>query len=447
MTRTISLLAIALTIAFIYANIIGHFSQYSIITDSKLMHLSVQLAHSGNNPYLKDEQAKILWPCAHSAYLYNLSPPAAILIATPLMQYLDYGHSYALVMTLCCITNLVALAMLAYRFFREHWFNAFLVIAIMDYAFMFSIYNLTFGDIALGLNALIIFIFLALEKHKPTLSGLLLGIAVNLKLFFGLFFIFLLAKKEYAALCYSIFFAALISIVALYFYGPDAYASYTAVLHHIDWYGFNWNASYYGFLSRLFYNPSEKIATVFHVPLMVTYVYNALLAVYTWLIFAVCRRLKNNFPLNMSFIITTMLLLSPLGWAYYFPFLLLCFIVVFKEIQTERHYLFYLFVMLSILFVIALPFNLQNGYSLSIIQQQTYGNIFFGALFSFHLLILHLIYYSKKQKTELISTRLLYLLFSTIFLISTGAGLSHVIQHYQHLTNTQESTVCHTHPS
>lgn len=447
MKKTLSLLVIFLMIIFIYASIISYFARHEIITDSKLMHISVRLAGAGKNPYLKDDEAKALWPCSHSPYIHNLSPPSAILMATPFMLHLDYRHSYALVLTICCFANLLAIGLLARRFFQQNWWQAFLAIAIMDYAFMFSIYNLTFGDIALGLNALLIFSFLALEKKQPMLSGLFLGIAVNLKLFFGLFFIFLLAKKNYAALCYFGLFASLIAAASFYLYGIETYLTYIGTLHHIDWYGFNWNASYYGFLSRLFYNPSEKITTIFHLPFMVTYPYYALLAAYCFIIVAVCKKLNNNLPLNISFIITCMLLLSPLGWAYYFPCLLLCFIVVFKEIQTEHHYLAYFFSMLMILFVMALPFNLQIGYHLNIIQQQTWGNILFIALLSFHLLILHLIYFSRKQRPTLISPRFLNLLFSTIFIIATGCGLIHLIEHYFGLTLPEETSVCQTHPS
>jgi hypothetical protein len=176
--------------------------------------------------------------------------------------------------------------------------------------------------------------WLAWKGDRHALAGALLGILAGIKLFFGAFFLFFLARKEWRA---SIWFAAaglvslLVSVLAA---GPGSILEYLGVLQDIDWFSASWNASILGFVKRVFGEPGN--ASLFSLPLMASILGRVLGLLAAVLLIVMARRGRAVEPsadlndLAFSSCIVLMLLISPLGWIYYFPFLLIPFTVIWR---------------------------------------------------------------------------------------------------------------------
>jgi hypothetical protein len=112
-------------------------------------------------------------------------------------------------------------------------------------------------------------------------------------------------------------------------FGPSSYLDYLEGLGSVTWYASNWNASLLGFLTRLL-GGSENIPLL-NVPWLAHPLYYALsfagILMMVWLSWprtgeAAAEIQSLGFGLSLAL----MLLLSPLGWMYYFPVLFIALI-------------------------------------------------------------------------------------------------------------------------
>ena len=96
--------------------------------------------------------------------------------------------------------NILALKRLYQHFYVEKRIVTLTVFILANLVYWPTFMNTTFGQVALLLNAIVIFCYLALEKKQFIRAGFLLALATNIKLFFGIFFIYFLARKQYGVL-------------------------------------------------------------------------------------------------------------------------------------------------------------------------------------------------------------------------------------------------------
>ena len=168
--------------------------------------------------------------------------------------------------------------------------------------------------------------WLRLRQGRYLSAGACIGLAVSLKPFVGLFLLGLVAQRNWRA-CTGLLLAGLACfLLGGAAAGFDAYPLYRETLHHINWQSASWNASLAGFFSRLL-GGSENSPWL-NAPWLargLSLVGSAiLLALYlqaAWNSRSGSARAKADQLVAMS--IPAMLLISPLGWLYYFPLLLL----------------------------------------------------------------------------------------------------------------------------
>jgi hypothetical protein len=197
----------------------------------------------------------------------------------------------------------------------------------------------TLMAVLMGQWPLVAFLFLTLawlawKEGRHSLAGAILGVLGGVKLFFGAFFLFFLARREWRA---SILFAAagLVSVLlSILIAGPGSLLEYFGVLQGVDWFSASWNASSLGFVKRVFGEPGND--PLFMLPLLASILGRVLCLVGVVLLIIMARRGRDQGPakdlddLAFSSCIVLMLLISPLGWVYYFPFLLIPLTVIWR---------------------------------------------------------------------------------------------------------------------
>ncbi len=215
------------------------------------------------------------------------------------------------------------------------------------WALLLLVYFPTFSALRFGQWTLVPFFFLVLawlawRSGRDGTAGVLLGGLAAVKLFFGAFFLLFLARRRWRAagafaaawvLCTGLSAAAV---------GVDTLLAYPSVVSIADWHGASWNASFLGFFSRLLGGGGVEDPLIRASSL--TPVLAGLLSLLALASLFLLPREKEGteerrkgHDLAFALTIPVMLLASPFGWMYYFPFLLITLAVLWQRSrETEE---------------------------------------------------------------------------------------------------------------
>ncbi len=270
----------------------------------------------------------------------NLNPPFFNLLLLPLglLSYAVSFYTWQIISALCGILSALLLK-------KALDLSDSPVLTLSLIAALF-IYYPTYANVWLGQVALLAFPFLlgawlAAQRGYACATGVLLAIAASIKLFFGLFFLYFLIRREWRALIWFCGMLAVSFSIPLLVFGKSVYFDYSKVFHHVIWYASSWNASLYGFFLRFFSN-TEKNIPVWSVPGLANILYYTTTAIVSIALFKFLQPASKIAPqqkiaLDFSAVIITIMLISPLGWMYYFCYLFIPFIFLLKSAH-EGHY-------------------------------------------------------------------------------------------------------------
>ncbi len=338
----IILLAIILMLNFIYPLTLGKTN--ILYSDFGKFYHSQQLFIQGKNIYrpiyfvknkLNSSQSTQIKPIHAKVFKLggNLNPPFFTLISFPL-AYLSYPHALFLWTFLSILAGALGILLLQEKLDRQTFsISCVLLLLIALFSYFPSFVSLQFGQVSLLLLPLLVCGWCAARDKKTIRAAIFLGIATSLKPFIGLFLFYFLMRKEWRGLC--AFIATLIScaMIAALFLGLDSYATYYHACQQIKWAASSWNVSIYGFLLRLLGGIESNVA-VLPTPGLIIYLYPFLTGLFFLAIIQFLRpaaiQAEQKVDLDFSAIILGMLLLSPLGWIYYFPLLSIPILILWQ---------------------------------------------------------------------------------------------------------------------
>lgn len=347
--------------------------------------------------YQENPHVKMTPPAHYFNHSANLNTPFMILLLAPL-AFLSYGKSFFLWGVLSLIFTGLGARQLA-RHFSLQWLDVTLLLLIS-----FPVY------LSVSTGELCAFVFFAMtnfwcsaRQDKPCKTGVLLGVLCHVKLFFGLFFLLFLLLKQWRVMTVAALTFLLLCLVSFAVFGADVFRQYYTVLHSVTWQGLTLNASIRGMAVRLWGNGVAP--SLWDVPLLgvgAYYVCSALL------LRGYARQVKTfhvrSFDACFALTLVVLLLLSPLGWRYYFALLSLPICVVLSVEQTTRARLLCL---LAILFInIPLAWGHAHGSQSSIFYPITVFTLlthYAWGLYALLILLYLLIGFLKEQKRPLIA--------------------------------------------
>jgi hypothetical protein len=272
-----------------------------------------------------------------SAMRANLNPPATVLLLAPLSK-LPYAYafwSWSLVSLACAVTAAWLLAGGYVTGARRFQWSLGLLVLLLAYSPTWIVFYI--GQMTFPVLLLLAAGWRAARATDERAAGIILGLALAIKPFVGLLLILFLAYRRWRLLFwYACSFAAA-NLVALTFMGPDAFVSYLNTLKSVNWHAVDMNASIFGLLTRLSGSSGgQPLADGYQWLHVLGYAVSALLAGSLVLL---VRRLpawpsRQGVDIAFAYSLVLMLLISPLGWIYYFPILLICILVIFGESRT-----------------------------------------------------------------------------------------------------------------
>lgn len=342
-TITAVLIVLLIPLALSYYSILRWYTTDVLFNDYGVFYLSSQFyAQSAKDPYTKIfayiRKAPFAHSTTHSLHIgeqneswklmqlaANLNPPFFV-AGNLLLATWNFPESFMLWSMLSIVSALCSIFLLV-RFYappnqRLPWYLG-TILAFFSYFPTFI--SLQDGQLGLILFCLLTLIFTAIKLKQDHTAGILLGLALAIKPLLGLFAVLFLLQGRWSLLIYCGLSYLICFIIGLAIFGYPTYLNYVHCLQHIGWFSYGYNASILGFLVRLF-GLKEPNVPLIHYPTITIYLYYSFTAIIVglWVYYngkKVGHDQQNDWGFASTIVVT--LLISPLGWLYYFPWLLI----------------------------------------------------------------------------------------------------------------------------
>jgi hypothetical protein len=349
------------------------------------------------NPYENLNATYLLQPTLLPA---NLNPPFFLQLMVPL-TYFDFPTAAAIWYIASFILGFIGAILLFKISCSEHYFKKRWLTLIFIYLSMFAtLMNTTISQMGTILLFFIMAGYYCYLHQKDRLAGLCWGIIIAIKFFPALLFFFVLNQKRYTVFFVMLSTCLLAFLLPLLTEGVDIYSLYLKMLPKVLWFGDSWNASLCGLLFRLFIDETtytnagliKLIYLFFFIILLGWY----LKKIYQWQKETAHHKVGDHREFCLT--LCMMLLLSPLGWLYYFPLLLLPLMILWQSCNTAKTSSTPLLWTLSIFLI-----NFPTGY----VEVKNMGSFInklsFNSLYFYGLLIIVFLVSRLKVPTKLIS--------------------------------------------
>ena len=261
----------------------------------------------------------------------NFHPPSTLIFFTP------FAHlSFRWTVRIWGVISLLAFYASIYLIMRELAYERyfFLTIALV---FWFPLWlHVRFGQLSTLILLFLTGTWLSLRRDRPALVGLFLALACLAKVFPGFILLFLLIKRRWKALLYSLLFLS-VAAAALYLYYPDSISTFiTKVAPENDrvFRSYFGNFSLNGFVGRLF-NGTQGISPLFVSEQAETVMRTIGLAAVI-ILAAISSWKTEDLDLSFSVFVIVMLIVTPTTWAHSFVLLLLPGMILWRSVRRSH---------------------------------------------------------------------------------------------------------------
>jgi alpha-1,2-mannosyltransferase len=253
---------------------------------------------------------------------WNLNPPHFHLFLLPLGLL-----SPPIALTVWAIINYIAglmsLRLMARDFpqIQAKNYRRFIFLAVLA----FSGTGILFITAQLSLLLLlpITLAWIHIQRGQWEKGGMLLGFVCSIKPFLLIFVPYLIFKRQYAALMNFFLSCGVSYLVGFMIFGKEVHLQWLERLEAINWYWAPMNGSILGFLTRTF-SKNLLFTPIIEIPDLILAVWvflGGIIGTFTcWVIYVD----KTEQAVDRAFLLLLLaaLLISPLGWQYYFIFCL-----------------------------------------------------------------------------------------------------------------------------
>jgi hypothetical protein len=217
----------------------------------------------------------------------------------------------------------------------ESQFASFLGLSVLLLFYFPALVNVIIGQYGFMVLAFAVLLWSYARDRRSLAGGIVLGLAISLKIFFAFFFIFFAARREWRLISTALISFIAVNLLGLFIFGFQNYHQYL-VQHSAVWLYINasWNASILAFFTRIF-GGASNVPLVYAPSLGFSIAYGLCLLLIAFVIWISTPRkydpaLGLRFDLGFSISLIAMLLISPYGWIYYFPCLILPLIIYWQ---------------------------------------------------------------------------------------------------------------------
>lgn len=317
----------------------------------------------------------------------NLNPPFFAVLAWPL-AYLDYATAWAVWSAASVACGLLGAACLVQTYARHKTERAWrLPLACLALFAYFPTYvSLTYGQTTLFVLLLLVLGWRSLRQGSDVRAGVWLGLAVSLKPFVALALLAMLFAGYLRAFRAAFVTCALAAAMGLILVGWDDHQDYLRIAGDVTWLAASWNASFAGYFSRIF-GGSENVPWL--QASMLAKLFSVLSSAAVLMAIGVLLHRTQKWvrgervDILFALVVPAMLLISPLGWLYYFPLLGISGAVIWclsRELSFGRYFRY---VILAVAAITAIPRVLEPARAMNGELSWFWG----GAVYNYSLLV------------------------------------------------------------
>lgn len=255
----------------------------------------------------------------------NLNPPIFMALVQPLttLPYSDAWWIWACASTVCGVASIWVLAGTftntpGRRGLYTAWGSILLLLYYPTYA------NFALGQVGTLLMLPLSLAWTALRQGQSLRAGAWLGLATGLKPFLGIFVVSLLILKEWRASMTWCVTSTALALSGIIWLGWGVHQDYQIVAKTVTWTTSNWNGSLIGLVDRAFsgLDPTTQPELQWLRKVIGYGLASLTLVLVAWAL----KRAKGSSQqdrADLLFVLTVpaSVLISPLGWLYYLPWL------------------------------------------------------------------------------------------------------------------------------
>jgi len=253
----------------------------------------------------------------HYIQFLNLNPPHFHLILLPLAPL-----SARWALAVWGMASLVCLALSLRLIARESgialtpWRRRLAALAFLSFAGLGAV--AVTGQVSFILLLPVTLAWIRARRGKWAEAGIYLGLAMSVKPFLAIFLPYLVLRRRFVALGTAVGAAAGAFLVGLGVFGWDAHRSWIAGLSAVSWEWVAMNASVLGFLTRVL-APSAYYVPALEAPGLIGPAWLLLSGAIGVVTLAVAAADPGDRAVDRAFglLLLAALLVSPLGWTYY----------------------------------------------------------------------------------------------------------------------------------
>jgi hypothetical protein len=329
--QTVALAILLLVLLVAYLLLLSSVSKLPVVWDFTIYYASARHFWEGQSLYAAVPVDAFGTPpesisLARDTLHANLSPPPAMLLMVPLGLW-SYTSAYSIWTIFSILCGLASVVCLGSTLGRGNGrVVPTLVLGILLLAHFPTFVNVQLGQVALVLLLLLSIVWVAARGGRDTAAGIALGLALTMKLFVALLLLYFLVRRRWRLVAWSAATLLLTTTAGLLVFGLASFREYLSALETVTWFASNWNASFLGFFTRIL-GGSENVPLVDVPGLAHALSYALSLVGVLGLVWLSWPRggepLPAAFDLGFGLSLALMLLVSPLGWIYYLPLMLI----------------------------------------------------------------------------------------------------------------------------
>jgi len=264
----------------------------------------------------------------------NLNPPFQTLLFSP-FGFVSYSAAYLIWSFLTVITGLLSVYLIFNAYREELRSSHVFELSIVFLLFFPTVLTIILGQFSVLLLFLFTIAWVSARKGRDRISGFTLGIALSLKIFTGLFIPVFLIQRRWKLLVWYLGTFFLCNLLSIFLVGSDEHLKYLRTISSITWYSSSWNPSLMGFATRIF-GGSENIPII-NAPAVGIILYSLvslfLILILFWLTKVQQDEAISGFDLIYCLTIVCILIISPLGWIYYYVLMILPLVFAWTNIK------------------------------------------------------------------------------------------------------------------
>ena len=248
----------------------------------------------------------------------NLNPPHFNIVVFPFTR-LDPVPAFAAWLLASLAMLAVSLALIGRSLKLGGW--AIFTLSAFAFAAVPMVSTLMSGQVGLLLLLPFTLAWIAARHGRQTSAGAWIGLCASVKPFFLVFTVYFALTRQVRAAVASLAPVVALFAVGLAYYGPGAYRQWIEDLSSVTWAEHYMNASVLGFVERTFSTSEWRQVPIVDRPEIVWPLWAVLCVVIAVVVLSRVRA-QTEGDRGFLLVMTAALMLSPLGWTYYFWFLL-----------------------------------------------------------------------------------------------------------------------------